>query len=209
MDLTEIKSPRGGRRPAPILMVEIVGPITEADMPKLISPDSLGTAPIPIKALRASHHNLAQLLSRGIPDVEVSLITGYSQSRISILKRDPSFAELMAGYKEVREHAFVDVLERMKILGLSTIDELQERLETEPEKWSNRELMELADLLLIKPKTAAPGTGQGSGAGTGTVINVQFVQADTPPLVIEGAEAKASQSTIQERVRELTTRSNS
>lgn len=188
MDLTGVKT-RGNRRPAPELWVEIVGPITEADLPRLINPDSLGTTPIPIKTLRASHHNLAQLLARGIPDNEVSLITGYSPSRISILKSDPSFAEILASYREIREHVFVDTLERMKILGLSTLDELQERLETVPDKWTNRELMEMAELLLVKPRIATP-MGQGSAAGAnpgqGVTVNVQFVKADTPPLTIEG-----------------------
>lgn len=173
----------------PETIIEIVRGLTEDDLPKLINPDSLGTTPIPIQALRASHHQLAQMLAKGMSDVEASLITGYSQSRISILKRDPSFAELLASYKDIREHVFVDTLERMRILGLSTLDELQERLETSPEKWSNRELMEMADLLLVKPRIVTP-MGQGSAAqgaqAPGVNIQVQFVKSETPSLVIEG-----------------------
>lgn len=180
---------RGGKKPAPELFLEIVGPITEEDLPKLQNPDLLGSQPIPIQQLRASHHNLAQLIARGMPDQEAALITGYSPSRISILKKDPSFAELLAGYKEIREHVFVDTLERMKILGLSSLDELQERLESDPKGWTNRELMEMADLLLVKPRIATPmgqGSPAGAGAAPGVTVNVQFVKADTPPLVIEG-----------------------
>lgn len=173
------------------ISVEIVRGLTAEDIPRLQMPLPQATAPIPIKQLRASHHQLAQLLCQGRPDSEVSLITGYSLSRISILKSDPTFKELMAGYQEIRNQVFVDTLERMKILGLSTLDELQERLEQSPERWSNRELMEMADLMLVKPKLATP-MGQGSflggsgGPASGVTLNIKFVQSETPQLTIDG-----------------------
>lgn len=186
---------RGNRRRAAELEITIIRPLTEDDLPKLQSPDPLSSTAIPIQSLRASHHNLAQLLAQGRPDSEVALLTGYSPSRISILKSDPTFAELLSSYKDVREAVFVDTLERMKILGLSTLDELQERLEADPASWSKRELMEMADLMLVKPKLATP-LGQSSALGgsvtvspgnaaLGVSINVQFVKSDTPPLTIE------------------------
>lgn len=186
--------PARGRRPREDLEFIIVRGLTEDDMAELATPSPLGSSPIPIQALRASHHQLAQLIAQGRPDTEVSLITGYSQSRISILKKDPSFAELLAGYKGVRERVFVDTLERMKILGLSTLDELQERLETDPERWTNRELLEMADLLLVKPRAAeAAIRGQSTGGAMppGVTVNVQFVKSDTPPLTIDLKPEKA------------------
>lgn len=196
--MSDIGPARGGRRPARSdLTIEIVRSLTESDLPKLVSPDPLHSKPIPIQQLRSSHHQLAQLLAQGRPDNEVALITGYSPSRISILRSDPTFSELLASYQSIREKVFVDTLERMKVLGLSTLDELQERLEAEPHKWSNRELMEMADLMLVKPKLPTP-MGQSSALGgvaiatsgspnsaVGVAINVQFVKSDTPPLTIE------------------------
>jgi hypothetical protein len=146
----------------------------------------LGSTPIPIQQLRASHHQLAELLSQGRPDTEVALITGYSLSRISILKRDPTFQELLANYATMRQKVFVDTLERMRILGLSSLDELQERLETAPERWSNRELMEMAELMLVKPTNKGPMGPGGPSVNAGVQVNVQFVESHTPPLVIEG-----------------------
>lgn len=191
---TNIGPSRGGRRPSAELVIEIVRPLSEADLPKLTSPDPIGSKPIPIATLRSSHHQLAQLLAQGRPDTEVALITGYSPSRISILRADPSFSELLESYREIRNEIFVDTLERMKILGLSTLDELQERLESAPERWSNRELMEMADLMLVKPKLATP-LGQSSALGglsqpgnttsAGVAIQVQFIRSETPPLTIE------------------------
>jgi hypothetical protein len=188
-----------GRKAKADLIFTIVRSLTEDDLPKLTTPSALGSAPIPIQTLRSSHHQLAQLLVQGRPDTEVSLITGYSATRISILKKDPAFAELMAGYQNVREKTFVDTLERMKLLGLNTLDELQERLETDPQRWSNRELMEMADLMLVRPKIATPigqasaGTASGTNSG-GVNVLVQFVKSETPQLVIEGKAENVPQA---------------
>jgi hypothetical protein len=128
------------------------------------------------------------LLVQGRSDAEVALITGYSPNRIWMLRNDPTFKELMAGYQQIRNQVFVDTLERMRVLGLSTLDELQERLEASPEKWSNRELMEMADLMLVKPRIATSSdlTGSGGVNRSGVNVTVQFVKSETPPLVIEG-----------------------
>lgn len=201
---------RGNRRPSAELIIEIVRSLCDSDLPRLANPDLLGSKPIPIQALRASHHQLAQLIAQGRPDTEIALITGYSPSRISILKSDPTFQHLLAGYQEARNDIFVDTLERMRILGLSTLDELQERLESDPQKWSNRELMEMADLMLVKPKLATP-LGQSSALGgavtisnqgptAGVAIQVQFVKSETPPLQIEGEpSAPLSNTSDKER----------
>jgi hypothetical protein len=146
-----------------------------------------------VQALRASHHQLAQLLARGAAATEASLITGYSISRISILKSDPTFAELLASYQVNRELVFADTLERMRILGLSTLDELQDRLEADPARWSNRELMEMAELMLVKPRIAGPmgqssalgGSTPGTGQGSAVTVNVKFVSAEAPAFTID------------------------
>ena len=185
-DFFDIGPARGGKRPGRELSFVIVRGLTPDDMHELETPSPLGSQPIPIQQLRASHHQLAQLLAQGRPDTEVSLITGYSQSRISILKKDPTFQELLAGYKDIRERTFADTLERMKVLGLSSLDELQERLEASPERWTNRELMEMADLMLVKPQQKLSQLAGNAVTGQSPVsINVQFVESKTPKLTID------------------------
>jgi hypothetical protein len=187
---------RGSKSPIP-LQFQIIRSLTPDDLPDLVSPPPLGSTAPTVQSLRASHHQLAQLLARGTAATEASLITGYSISRISILKSDPTFAELLASYAVNRELVFADTLDRMRILGLSTLDELQDRLEADPARWSNRELMEMAELMLVKPRIATPmgqasalgGSMPGHGAssgGPGVTVNVKFVTAETPTLVIEG-----------------------
>ena len=181
-----IGSGRGGRKPTGELQVEIVRELCEGDLPALANPPPVESRAPSVQSLRASHHQLAQVLAQGTSEGEAALITGYSLSRISVLKTDPTFSELLAHYQHNRELVFADVLERMKVLGLSSLDELQERLEQEPGAWSRRELMELAELMLIKGRMQG-GAVAGAGGGAGVSVTVSFVSApERPELVIEG-----------------------
>ena len=80
----------------------------------------------------------------------------------------------------------MDVLERMKSLAIGSLDELQARLADEPTKWSKRELMDLAELLLKHGAGGEKVTSGNAGAG-GATVNVTFVQASDPTagIVIE------------------------
>jgi hypothetical protein len=186
IDEIVLGSARGGRIIASELFVDVVRPLTPEDVPMLNMPvkSSLpGT-----QTIRHSHHKLAQLIVQGIDQETCSLMTGYAPSVVSNLQRDPAFQELIAYYRSERQIVFVDVLERMKVLGLSTLDELQHRLELEPEKFSKRELLEMAKLLLIEPQNKSAGGGQAPSALT---LNVEFVTA-TPvqPVVTIDQEPK-------------------
>jgi len=124
------------------------------------------------------------MLAQGTKQEECSALTGYSPSYISILKTDPTFQELIAHYTTQRELLFVDVIERMRSLGLSTLDELQRRMEEDPDNFSNRELFEQAELLLVKPMSATRGLvrpGESAAQGTGGIqVNVNFIKSETP-----------------------------
>ena len=180
-----MESARGGRgAKAPRLVdAEIVRGLEPKDLALLASPPPVAAPTGQLSRLSHSHHQLAQLLARGVPGVEASLITGYSQSRISVLRTDPAFQELLEHYGAQRELANIDVLDRMRALGIDSLEELQARLESNPDGFSARELMELTELLLVKGR-AAPGSRQGggpsggAGTGAGVVLNVKFVTAE-------------------------------
>lgn len=133
-----------------------------------------------LKQIRHSHHQLARLLAEGVAQEEAGLITGYSPSYISVMKTDEAFQGLIQYYVTQREIKFVDVVDRMRSLGLSTLDELQARLESEPEEWTRRELMEMAELMLVKPAAARTPMVQNSLAPVS--VNVRFVTANHEPL---------------------------
>src|SRR5271163_3308623 len=190
MDEYQLPSARGGRRVAQPLQLEVVRPLGADDLALLEAPPPVGSETRAIAELRSTHHSLAQVLAKGHTNEEAALITGYSPSRISILRSDPAFAELLVHYQTLRELVYVDVLERMKVLGLSTLEELQSRLENRPEGFSARELMEMTELLLMKGRTGvngAAGGDRGPVQGMLPVINVSFVSADPKgKLVIDG-----------------------
>jgi len=161
--------------------------LTLEDLDQMAKPK--GSSTPPIKRLRTQHHHLARLLAEGRREVECSAMTGYSQSRISILKNDPAFAELIEHYKTEAAAAYVNVHERLAALGVTCLEELQARVDEDPEKFSNKELRELAAMLLDRsvapPKGVQGGQGQASGPAT---INIQFVQPQAtqgPAVIVE------------------------
>lgn len=173
----------------------------EGDVDALLNPPKVGMAVSPIKTLRNSHHMLARCVAEGKSDAEASLITGYTTVRIRTLRVDPTFAELVDYYSTQVEAKYLNVHERLASLGMSTLDELQERLEAQPDSFKNRELMELAEFALDRSVTKdarrAGPQGQGVPAVAITFVNAQGsmqlpaeggggVAQNSSPLVIEG-----------------------
>lgn len=130
------------RRPPEAVDFAVIRELTTSD---LFTRQALGAASKSpnIKSLRATHHRLAQCLAANMSDAEAALITGYSASRISILKGDPAFVELLAHYTSKRDEVFVNVTERMAGFATDVLEVLQERLSDKPDSFSNKELNEL------------------------------------------------------------------
>lgn len=183
IDQLVVGSARGGRRVASVpLEMVVLRELNEGDLPRLVNPPPVGSVTPTIQQLRHSHHLLARCMAEGHDQEHVALITGYSTSRISILKNDPAFAQLLAYYGSQREAVFIDVAERMKVLGISTLEEIQRRLDEKPDAMSARELMELAELMLVKGRSGPSGPPQ-----AGVAVTVKFVTAEpVNGLVIDG-----------------------
>lgn len=187
--LDEISFPdaRGGRKASVPLTIAIERPLTPADLATLANRSAAPTGQRLLR-IRHSHHLLAQCMARGAKPAEAAAITGYDTAYISALQGDPAFEELLTHYAGVAEDIFVDVMERMKALGISALDELVHRLESEPEEFARRELMELAELMLVKPHKMAAGTGAAAPGSGALTINIDFVgpkptlNSDSPRL---------------------------
>lgn len=211
LEYEALASVRGGRRPRKkAILWEVIRslrlpsgePGDMGDLPLLST--SLPSPRQTLTQIRHSHHQLAQMLATGTKQEECSHIIGYSPAYISTLKGDPTFQELIAYYSSQRELTFVDAIERMRTLGLNTLEELQARLEEDPSAFTNRELMEQAELMLIKPMAATRGiiplggARAGDGSGSGVQVNVNFIQntprGDTPvqPDIIDMKPTRVS-----------------
>ena len=78
--------------------ITIIGELGQGEMAALMMPRGVGTPHI--KKLRETHHRLARLLATGTKEGHVAAVSGYSLSRLSILKNDPAFQELVQFYRE-------------------------------------------------------------------------------------------------------------
>jgi hypothetical protein len=130
------------------LDLEIAGEIRELTDAELAEAKASTAKPPTIKRLRDSHHAVARALALGCTPQQVSLATGYSLSRISILQTDPSFIDLMTHYRRTHDEAVLDMEGRIVGLAADFLQELRERLEDAPESFDNEEVRENYKLLL-------------------------------------------------------------
>lgn len=137
-------------RAAKPLQLEAAGELTPADLALLAS--ERGIKPTEIKELRERHHALARCLAAGMGNTEASAITGYSPSRISILKDDPTFQALVEDYKSISDGVTADFVQRTQVLSLTTVNRLQEIVENDEVELSPSILLEIG-------KFAADRTG--------------------------------------------------
>src|SRR5262245_13729991 len=153
---------------------------------------------MPLRIGNHEHHMLAALIAgrdrEGAPisDQEASALIGYSPATIHNLRQQKAFQELVLHYAGMDgPPTMADPVERMRALGMSTLEELQSRLLDDPDSFTKRELLEMAELLLVK---TAPLTRSGNLAGpNGVRVAIQFVEARQRELeagtVVESPQA--------------------
>lgn len=180
LEAVRAKFPRGyldgkGRRQVPLHEVIIeCGPLTEehvaAAQALIESGDPIGVQTPTIKSIRHTHHRLAQLLAGGMDEIQAAALCNYTLSRVSILKSDPAFKELLAWYSSRVDAEFADFITAASGLGLDALQELQLRLDEKPETFTNQALLELV-------KTTADRSGNAPIARTHNV-NVNIGMGD-------------------------------
>jgi hypothetical protein len=186
LDLCELPRVGPGRQASEI-SAEFVRELTEAD---LLSPVAQTQFAPSIKKIRDSHHALARVLATGSSEAEASLITGYSPSRISILKADPQFQDLLEFYRNQAKEVTADFRARMALTGMTALAELQERLEEEPEKISTALMKDIV-------KDLADRTGHVPNSGSKPGVNVNINLSDNMANARARVEAFKAQRTIE------------
>lgn len=132
---------RPGRRAVP-LEVEVSRELTETDIALLQTPGS--TQAPELQRITDRHHHLARLLAAGKGESEAALMTGYSASRISVLKNSPAFMELVALYQREAKLEFLSAIEQMAGLSMDAMLELRRRVEESPDSLTTNELLNIA-----------------------------------------------------------------
>lgn len=89
-----------------------------------------------VQTLRFTHHRIAQLLAAGMPDIQVAALCSTTASRISILKTNPAFQELLAYYAENVEEAWADFVTTAAAMSMDMLHRLQELLDESPDKFT-------------------------------------------------------------------------
>ena len=183
-----------GKKSAPV-QVAYVRDLCEEDLGDLLLPAPLGTSTPSIKSIRAPHHTLARLIADGEAGVKISAITGYSQSRISILQEDPTFRELVEYYKGQKDEIYLDHHKRLAEVGTMALEVLAENLEKEPEEFSNKLLLSIVESTFdrsVAPSKSMSNLGKAAlGMPGGVSINIKFADHIPPsddPKVVEGVE---------------------
>ena len=187
--------PGKGRRPAP-LFYNVTRHLNETDIAELWNHQRENTGP-KIKALRYNHHVLAKAVAAGKSGIECSNLTGMSQVYISILKNDPAFQELVSFYADEMNELYVDVHQRMATLGTSILEELTERFEADPDKFTKRELLDMFTAMAdrsIPTAKGGPSPQQAITAGPngGLALQINFVSpTGESPKTLDLAPAPA------------------
>lgn len=111
------------------------------------SGDFLGVNSGHIKALRFTHHRCAQLLAMGMDETKVAMLCNYTAQRVSHLKQDPAFAELLAYYANSTEEEFADFVSTAANLSMDFLHRLQQQLDETPEAFTPGTLLEAIRVL--------------------------------------------------------------
>lgn len=142
---------------------------------------------ISLAKLRDSHHQIARLLARGLKNHEVSAITGFSPVRISTLRSDSAFIELLEFYRNQADEVNADILGRMKLLSAEALSELTSRIIDNPETMTNRELLELGKLVLDR-----------TGHGAVTKAETKSVEMHLTPEFLKELKGRVNTQSLGE-----------
>lgn len=161
MDL-DFESLRTTGRARKAITAEVIRPLDRTDL--ALCGTEKGSKASPLKRISERHHALARNLASGMPEGEAAIVCGYDLSRVSILKADPTFQELIVFYRKDVQNAYRGLHDRLFGLAMDAADELAARLEETPDTVSVGQLLEIT-------KMGADRTGFGPQSQT-TNVNV-------------------------------------
>src|SRR6266705_1477454 len=112
-------------RKATAIGAEVLRELNQSDLALLATERAI--KPTSVQRITDRHHALARCLATGMSAMEAGLVTGYTASRISVLRGDPAFEELISFYQGEKAKPVLDLQERMTSLAIDATSELQDR----------------------------------------------------------------------------------
>lgn len=173
--------------PAEVPLVVIgVAELTQADLQAFAAADMPAHVHKPLERLRARHHALAKLIATGgLTDTQVCIIAGFSTSRLSLLRNDQSFKELVEFYKDEVAAEYRTYHAQLAGVAEEATAELHRRLEEAPESIGSSLLLD------IVTKTA-DRIGHGPSSKTTQEVNITVGLADK----MRAARERAQQASL-------------
>lgn len=150
------------------LMPQVVRALTRQDMKLAGTKPKVPVKVSSLKRLSERHRNLARIIASGVPVWEAASMSGYTETRISMLKSDPAFANLVRFYAENKDAIFETMYEKLSGMGSEAADLLRERMEEAPDEITTPALLDMV-------KVGADRTGHGPQS---TNVNVNVNIAD-------------------------------
>jgi hypothetical protein len=167
----------GPGRPAKPLEAVVLRDLNTADL-ELAAATERHSQPPALKKITDRHHALARLLASGTKEGEAAMILGMDNSRVSILKNSPAFVELLDLYRSEVDREFATTLDHMAGLSRDALLELRERLEDNPDKFSNRELLSVIGDMSDR--------SDGAGSDAKLPTRIELVAQEVPASVTDG-----------------------
>jgi hypothetical protein len=113
------------RRKAQPPKILVARPLTREDLVHLNAP----RAPHRVAAFRESHHRLARLVASGLRTEQVLEISGYSYNRLSVLKQDPAFKELISQYQAQGNAKLAEIVDETEATAVSNLRRMEKMVE--------------------------------------------------------------------------------
>lgn len=131
------------KAPKPPLVGKVVREITESDI-HLASVVKAESQPSQLQRITDRHHALARNLAQGMKVKEAAFAIGMGEVRASQVSQSPAFQELLTFYREKVDRKFESTVEHMAGLSRDATILLRERLEDNPDRFSNNELLRIS-----------------------------------------------------------------
>lgn len=150
----EVYATKGNKRLPLDSVISGYGPLDATHLAALNAHLESGSpldVPVPfnttVKALRHTHHRLAQLLAGGMNETIAAKLCNYTPQRVSHIKSDPAFVQLLDHYKGQVDDEFADFVTAAAALNMDFMGRLQQMLDEDPEKFGPGHLMDAIKLL--------------------------------------------------------------